>query len=99
MEYKLYALRNRLSRLYESIYPYTTDEMASKYLTLLLTQDSNRRVDLDEYEIMLIGKYDIVNGVITPLDHCIVPFDSRATTSLPNSNPSVDDRNIFVEKQ
>lgn len=98
MEYNLYALRNRLSRLYESLYPYTTDEMASKYLTLLLTADSRQRKDLDEYEIVLIGKYNIVSGVLTPLDHCIVPFDSKAQTSTPVSNPEVDDRKIFVEK-
>lgn len=80
--------------MYESLYPYTTDEMASKYLTLILT---GSKKDLDEYEIMLVGKYNISTGEVQGVDHCIIQFDEKAESSTPISNPDTDDRKIYVK--
>lgn len=95
MLYKLYATHNRLSRTYGTIFPYTTDEMASKYVALAL---KNQGRDLEEFDLLCTATFDEETGEIKPISSYIVKLDNKPETSMPNSNPNVDDRNIYVQK-
>lgn len=96
MVYNLYSTHNKLSRIYETLYPYTTDEMASKYVALALAH-SNR--DVNEYELERVATYNVETGEVKEAPRYFVPLSSTAKTDIPNSNPNVDDRKIFVDKK
>lgn len=96
MVYNLYATHNLLSRTYETIYPYTTDEMAQKYVVKALV---NVGRDVSEYELKRVATYDEETGNILPAEHYIVklPDPASAANSTPNSNPQVDKTQVYLK--
>lgn len=94
MVYNLYSTHNKLSRMYETLFPYTTDEMASKYVALALR---SQKRDVTEYELERVATYDVESGQVKEATRYFVPLSVSPDTDIPNSNPDVDDRKIYVE--
>lgn len=58
MENCVYVMFNKLSKRYESVMSFASDEMAIHRL--------KGNVDLEEYEICRVGSVNIDTGIITP---------------------------------
>lgn len=94
MQYNLYVTHNILSGTCETIFPYTTDGMAKKYIAITLKQ---MKRDVSEYELYHVARFDEETGEITPVPKRIVRLDFKdPEREIPNSNPNVDDRKINI---
>ena len=89
MIFNLYVSHNLLSRSYETIYPFTTDEMAQKYVPKSMAQVGR---DPSEVELVRVATFNADTGEVERAEHYIVklPDILSAERSTPNSNPDVD---------
>lgn len=94
MLYKLYVTHNKLSRTYGTIYPYTTDEMASKYIALSIKQAGR---DLSEFDLLCSATLNEETGEIKPIPSYIVQLPDPDVRSTPISNPDSDKSDVLVK--
>lgn len=62
----IYSIKNILSKRFNDIFEYPTDEFAKQRVTEI-AQKNPEYIRIDESELYRVGCIDVENGIITPL--------------------------------